>query len=280
MAKCLSLGSGSMGLFIELGVLSKLRVDQLEEISGASAGALLAFLFIVTRGDIPKMLDFALNAPIKQMMMPNIRSLLKDYGLIPQAKIRAVFADCVAKFLNGRQDITFVHLYELFPIKLHVTAYCVELQKTCYFSVDTTPDVLLVDALTASMAIPLLVSTVKIDGWTYLDGGVEEEDPCGCFLGRPADEVLRLRVSLQLGTAPVVKDYKSYLVNIVNSLLKMRYKYQDFPSIEVASPPGIDINDFGLGNEDKLRLFLAGHNTCMPSSVLLTPPVAPPSSSE
>jgi predicted acylesterase/phospholipase RssA len=279
MVKCLSIGAGSMGLFIELGILSKLKLDRLEEISGASAGAILAFLFIVTKGDIPKMLDFALNAPVKQMMTLSIRSLLKDYGLIPQQKIRAVFAGCTAQFLSGRQDITFAQLYELFPIKLHVTAYCVERQKTCYFSVDTTPDVQLVDALTASMAIPILVSTVKIDGWTYMDGGVEEEDPCACFLGRPADEVLRLRVGFESSPVPVVKDYKSYLINIIMSLLKMRYKYHDFPSIEAISP-GIDIHDFALGNEDKIRLFLAGHNTCMPSSVLLIQPVAPPSSSE
>ena len=61
MVRCIAIGPGAMGFFLYLGVLSKLkqtgRLEDLEEISGASAGGLLAFLFLATKGDLSKVLD-------------------------------------------------------------------------------------------------------------------------------------------------------------------------------------------------------------------------------
>jgi predicted acylesterase/phospholipase RssA len=263
MIKCLSLGPGSMGFFLELGILSKLDLDSLEEISGSSAGALLAFFFLVTRGDFPKILDYALKAPLKQIMTLNVRSLLTNYGMIPLQKIRDQLHDATRTFL-GKSDVTFQELYDFWPIKLHVAGYCVDLQKTQYFSVDTTPGMKLVDALCASVAVPLLVSTVVLDGWTYIDGGVEEEDPCACYLGRPSEDVLKVRVTLLPGVTPV-RDYKSYLMNMLSSLMKMRYRYPEFRAVEIGCD-GVDLHDFCMSSETKLKLFLAGHAHKIPDS--------------
>jgi predicted acylesterase/phospholipase RssA len=261
--KYLSLGSGSMGFFIELGVLSKLDMSLVEEISGASAGALLASLFMLARGDCPKILDYALTVPLKQMMSLNIKSLLTTYGLVSQTNIRLAFVNAIQTFMN-KDDVTFRELYEHYPKKLHVTAYCIELQRTQYFSVDTTPDESVVDVLCASMAIPFLVSAVKIGPWTFIDGAVEEHDPCACFLERPKEDVLRVCVSWS-ETSSVVKDYKSYLLNVLKAVLKMRHKYSEFRKIDVTSP-GIDLHDFGLSNEDKLKLVMAGHGHKFPDA--------------
>jgi len=63
-----------MGFYIYLGVLSRLKLKDLEEVSGASAGALLLFLFLATKGDSPAMLDHAVKIPVKQLMKPNIKN--------------------------------------------------------------------------------------------------------------------------------------------------------------------------------------------------------------
>jgi predicted acylesterase/phospholipase RssA len=107
----------------------------------------------MTRGDTTKVLDYALEVPVKNIMKPNIKSLLSTYGLIPASKIRKVFSDACTRF-TGHPDMTFRELYEYFPVKLHVSAYNVQFMKTDYFSVDTTPTMSVLDAVCSSIAIP------------------------------------------------------------------------------------------------------------------------------
>lgn len=245
-----------MGFFMYLGVLSRFKreghLDDLEAISGASAGALLGFLFCVTKGDPTKVLDFSLNVPVKQIMKPNIKCLLKDYGLISYTKIRKVLADACRSFI-GKDDVTFQELYDVFPTKLYISAYCVDFMKTVYFSIETTPTMSVLDAVCASVAIPFLFSSVKLkDGWNYIDGGAAEVIPGGPFLGQEA-----FALKLAWNRLEKVKDLKTYAIGILYSTMKLRHVY-DFPSIDLELP-GDDMFDFGASNDAKLKMFLKGY---------------------
>jgi len=245
-----------MGFFMYLGVISKLKregqLDDLEAISGASAGALLGFLFCMTKGDPTKVLDFALSVPLNHIMKPNIKSLLKNYGLIPYTKIRKVFVGACQTF-TGKDDVTFQELYDLYPVKLHVSAYCVDFMKTVYFSVDTTPSMSVLDAVCASVAIPFLFSSVKLkDGWNYIDGGAAESVPGGPFLGQEA-----LAMKLAWNRLEKVKDLKTYAISILYSTMKLRHMY-DFPLMDL-DLQGEDMFDFGASNDSKLKMFLRGY---------------------
>jgi hypothetical protein len=255
--KNLVIGPGAMGFFMYLGVVSRLKregqLDDLEAISGASAGALIGFLFCITKGDPTKVLDFALNVPLKQIMKPNIKCLLKNYGLIPHTKVRKVLTDACNYFI-GKEDVTFQELYELYPIKFHASAYCVDFMKTVYFSVDTTPSMSVLDAVCASVAVPFLFSSVKLkDGWNYIDGGAAEFVPGSPFLGQ--NSVLAMK--LAWNRLPEVKDLKSYAASILYSTMKLRHVY-DFPSMDLELH-GEDVFDFGASNDAKLKMFLKGY---------------------
>ena len=244
-----------MGFFVYLGVISRFKregqLDDLEAVSGASAGALLGFLFCLTKGDPTKVLDFALNVPVKQIMKPNIKCLLKDYGLIPHTKIRKVLASACRSFIE-KDDVTFQELYELYPIKLYVSAYCVDFMKTVYFSIETTPTMSVLDAVCASIAIPFLFSSVKLkDGWNYIDGGSAESTPGGPFLGQEA-----FALKLAWNRLEKVKDIKTYALSILYSTMKLRHAY-DFPLLDLELP-GDDMFDFGASNDSKLKMFLKG----------------------
>jgi predicted acylesterase/phospholipase RssA len=254
--KNLIIGPGAMGFFIYLGVISRFKregqLDDLEAISGASAGALLGFLFCVTKGDPTKVLDFALNVPVKHIMKPNIKCLLKDYGLIPHTKIRKVLVDACRSFIE-KDDVTFQELYELYPIKFYVSAYCVDFMKTVYFSVETTPTMSVLDAVCASIAIPFLFSSVKLkDGWNYIDGGAAEVIPGGPFLGQEA-----FALKLAWNRLEKVKDLKTYALSILYSTMKLRHAY-DFPLLDLELP-GDDVFDFSASNDAKLKMFLKGY---------------------
>ena len=256
MVRCIAIGPGAMGFFLYLGVLSKLkqtgRLEDLEEISGASAGGLLAFLFLATKGDLSKVLDYSLTVPVKQIMKPNLKNFMKSYGLVPPTKIRKVLSEACTKFI-GQPDVTFEELYAWHPIKFHVSAYCVDLMKTNYFSVDSTPKLSVLDVVSATIAIPFLFSTVKIDEWTYIDGGAAETTPSGPFLGRKG-EVLAMKIAL---SRPVpVSDLKSYALSILNSTIKLRAVYE-VPTLDIDVSDS-DVFDFGASNDGKLRMFMKG----------------------
>lgn len=258
MVKYLAIGPGAMGYFTFLGALTKLkqtgRLDELEEISGASAGALLAFVFALAKGDTTKVLDYTLTVPIKQLMKPNIKSLLKDWGLISISKLYKFFSDMVEQY-TGKRTVTFKELYEWYPIKIHVSSYCVNTCKTVYFSVDSTPHMNVVDACAASIAIPFIISSSKLnDGWHYIDGAVAEAVPGGPFLARPREEVLV--IALEWTNLPEIKDIKSYALALVTTQMRSRATY-DFPVIWVDTGD-LDIYDFSANQEQKLKLFMKG----------------------
>ena len=253
--KNLIIGPGAMGFFLYLGVISKLKreaqLEDLEAISGASAGGLLGFLFCATKGDPTKVLDFALTVPVKQIMKPNIRCLIKDYGIIPYTKVRKVLVDACKAFI-GKDDVTFQELYDRYPVKLHISAYCVDFMKTVYFSVDSAPTMSVLDAVCATIAIPFLFSSVKLkDGWNYIDGGSAEVIPGGPFLGQDA-----FAMKLAWSRLEKVKDLKSYALSILYSTMKLRHTY-DFPLIDI-DVQGDDIYDFSASNDAKLKMFLKG----------------------
>lgn len=252
MVKHLVIGPGAMGFFIFLGTIAHLKkvghLHNLEEISGASAGALLGLMFCFTKGDTTKILDYALEVPVKNIMKPNIKSLMTNYGLVPSSKIRKVFSGACSRFTD-RPDMTFQDLFDYFPVKLHVSAYNVQFMKTDYFSVDTTPSMSVLDAVCSSIAIPFLIANTN----GYIDGGAAEVVPGGPFLGR--EDVLAL--CLEWGRPMEIKDLKSYTMSILSSTMKLRSTYNDFRTLSIASGDE-NVYDFGASNETKLRMFLKG----------------------
>jgi len=252
--KNIIIGPGAMGFFMFLGFMARLKKDghleDLEELSGASAGALLGFLYCLSRGDPTRVLDYSLQVPVKSIMKPNIKSLTTNYGLVPTSKVRKVLSEACMHFIQ-KDNITFRELHDYFPVKLHVSSYCVDYMKTVYFSADTTPNESVLDAVCASIAIPFLFSSVKMGGANYIDGGAAETVPGAPFLGR--QDVFSIRFAWGMPTK--VRDLKTYAISILYATMNLRAKY-DYEGVALDADP--EIFDFGASNEGKLRMFLKG----------------------
>jgi NTE family protein len=256
MVKNLVIGPGAMGYFMYLGVLSKLKQDgqlnDIEEISGASAGGLVSFAYIISKGNIPEVLDYSMNIPVGTILKPNIKNLLTNYGLVASKKNRKILSEMCKKF-TGKNDITFKELYEWNPVKLHIPAYCVDFMKTVYFNIDSAPDMSVLDAVSATIAVPFLFAPVKLgDGYNYVDGATAEAIPAGPFIGRC--DTLALRIAW--GRLSEVKDLKSYALSVLFSTMKMRHVYA-VPTHDINIPDD-DIYDFNASNESKLKMFMIG----------------------
>ena len=217
MVKHLVIGPGAMGYFMYLGVLTKLKQEgqlgELEEISGSSAGGMVAFTYLLSKGNIPAILDYSLTVPVGDIMKPNIKSLLNNYGLVSSKKVRKIIAELCKKFI-GKDDITFKELYEMNPIKLHISAYCVDFMKTIYFNIDSSPNMSVLDAISATIAVPFLFAPVKLsDGYNYVDGAMVETTASSPFVDR--SDTLALRIAW--GRLSDVKDLKRYALSILFS---------------------------------------------------------------
>jgi predicted acylesterase/phospholipase RssA len=257
--KYLAIGPGAMGYFMYLGALSRLHMDgkleDLEEMSGASAGTMVAFMYLLSGRDIQQVLEYSLRAPIKELMKPNIKTLLKDYGLVPIRKMRRLAEDACMHFTN-QKDISFSELYSKIKIKLHVSAFCVDLMRTEYFSVDRTPEMSVLDAVCMSICVPLLFSAVKHNGWHYVDGGSAEAIPCAPFIQYPPSDILGMK--LAWSKVNKIKDLKSYGLSVMYSVLSMRASYA-VPLLDIQTEEN-DVFDFGAGDDGKLKMFILGQS--------------------
>lgn len=263
--KHLAIGPGAMTYFAFLGALGALRdcqeLDNLEEISGASAGGLLAFFYIVAEGNIKTILDYSLEIPIHTIMKPNLRLFLKHFGLVSHKKIRNVLVDIVRVFFS-QEDLTFEQLHTFRPTMptLHISAYCVNLRRTEYFSRDTSPNMSIIDALCMTIAVPFLFASVERDEHRYIDGGTMEETPAAVFVGKNDVKIMRSVWSnedLYYSTT----NLKSYVTSILYTTMHLRHKYT-FPKIDVDMSK-FQLFDFEVSTETKLKLFSFGYHSTL-----------------
>ncbi|KAJ3170014.1 hypothetical protein HDU87_000480 [Geranomyces variabilis] len=134
----------------------------LETIVGSSAGAIVGALYAV--GLSPKTI---LNALLsldrgKVFRFDNADSFLEDFGLDDGKYFMAHMADI---YLRNNTDprITFRDVYKRYKKRLIVTGTNTSAHKPEYFSMDTAPDMRVLDAVRISMSIPLLFTAVRMD---------------------------------------------------------------------------------------------------------------------
>jgi predicted acylesterase/phospholipase RssA len=255
----LVIGPGAMAYFGFLGALSALKdkgaLNELEAVSGSSAGGILGFMYILAKGDTKRIFDFSLKVPIKKLMKPNIKTLLKSFGLVSTKKLYNYFQETVSEFIPGQSDITFKELYDHWNIKLYIPSCCLNLYTTHYFSVDHSPDMSVLRAICMTIAVPFLIESVEYNNLRYIDGSVLETTPCSPFIGQENVQVVCVD---DWSLETIVPDLKTYAVGIINSAMGLRHKYPQFPSMMVSVPADI-MFDFGSSTESKVKLFTSGY---------------------
>lgn len=250
--KRLIIGPGSMIIYAFIGVMKYLQdegvLETLEEISCSSAGALVGFMYVFFKGDVSKMLDTSLEAPLDTIAKPDIKSLLTKFGLIDADRFEKYMTKIVGQ-------ITFKELYEMNPIKLHIPTCDIMSNKTIYMSVDTTPDMKVAHAVRRSMAVPVIMTPVSR---RYVDGSVKEFSPFAPFLGKSDVLEIRYRCENSYNAKPL--NFFQFLYSVVFTLISNRQEYTDFPRIDVYADPDFQLFNFSMGLDQKLRLYTDGYH--------------------
>ena len=224
----LVLSGGGLAGFCYMGALSYLqsRNCQPKHISGTSIGAFFGFLFS---------LDVSMVEIKSYMMEWSTQEAMCSFGDLESAlleivdscglDIRSRFETPMRHFLkqtSGQDDITFMELTKLRGISLTVCATSITNGVKTYFSVDTSPNVSVIEAVLASMAVPMLAKPVTIGDQVYVDGGLCDNFPIDPFIGTTphplTDHILGLIIEHRPPTNPApTENLFSYMMAIAQT---------------------------------------------------------------
>ena len=148
MYKYLAIQGAGMGIYAYIGwmIQNKESIITLDEVSGSSAGAIIA-LFWGLEWDPQRMLEASLSIDLKKASECSISNLFSSYGCMNYTLIRESILNVIGV------DPTFKDLKR----KIHIAAYCLNKRTTHMFSVDSHPEMSVIDAVLMSLSIPLVI---------------------------------------------------------------------------------------------------------------------------
>lgn len=247
--KYLVLGPASMAIFSLIGCL-KARESQLadvEEISGSSAGAILA-LFLALGMSVDEILEISLDLDIPNFVKIRLGSFFSKFGFVSMSPIRKKLVEVCGC------DPTFGEL----DMKIHISAFCLNTNETEYFSRDTHPDMKVIDAVCMSMAVPLIFACGKYDDKTYVDGGTQEQYPINPFLDKKPHEVSCMKIKMDRIYQESIETPKQYVECLVRSSLKNRIEYNIPVEVIDINVRDTNVFNFNMSYEEKVKLYNIG----------------------
>ena len=248
-----------MGFFAMLGVLQVLedngKLSNVHEISGASAGSMIGlFLSIKNPYKVKDILETTLSIDVPTYTKLNLQTFLNNFGFVPHEPIK----ELLIELCRGKNP-TFKQLKK----KLIVSACCLNTQKTEYFSVDTHPNMCVIDAVCMSMTVPFLFETIKHNNFTYLDGGTCEIVPTMSFINKDPSEVVVLRLQINKVCIPEIKSIRDFIGGLIQLAVNNRTMEKTCYKEICIDLGTMNIFDFLMDLEGKLKLYLLGHQTTL-----------------
>lgn len=231
-------GGGMVGISY-LGViryLQEIGIDkEIREVSGTSMGAFFAFLFAmrISEGELEEYFkDFFKQDENISYPLQGFLSIMDTYGIDDGER----FTKPLRHFANIKygwksKTMTFREFVKKIGINIIICATNLNTQKATYFSVNTTPDICVFEAIKASMCVPLLVKPVLINKELYIDGGTCDNIPIIGFENIPSNKILIINAAatsiVKQGTK--IDNFFIYLetllqvvLNTANDIVKMK----------------------------------------------------------
>ena len=148
-----------------------LDLNKINKYVGTSVGAILCFLFCIDYSPY-ELITYGNNFDFKNIDLDlDLNLFLTNFGFNDgKCYIELVSTLFERKF--KLTNINFNDLYILTKKKLFIIGTNFTLGKEEIFSCETTPTMLILDALRISISIPLVLTPIKYNNHYYVDGGV------------------------------------------------------------------------------------------------------------
>ena len=168
-------GGGPIG-FVEYGALKYLTeknyiiYENIKSIYAVSVGAILGLIYLLNL-DWLWVDDFIIKRPWNKLITMSYINLLYEKGIIT----RAIVANALEPLFltkNIPLNITLLDFYNLTKIEFNIYACSFTNLEQKKFNHINSPNVMLVDALYVSFAVPFIFSPLYIGDCLYLDGAI------------------------------------------------------------------------------------------------------------
>lgn len=266
--KWLVFAGGGMRGVAYVGALDVLKkrgsLGSIRGVAGVSIGSLIAFLYAIGY-DIDEMRQIAFDIDFNTLQHVDedtVFSVLENYGIDDGAGIRAFLGNLLVS-RGFKPSATFADLKSTGKIALRVYACRIRDGATVEFSSRTSPSTSIVDALCASMAVPLYFVPVCIGDDIYVDGGTTNNYPIDCF--SLAEQHVSLgfvfKKDVSGGYNVIHNDFLNYGKQLIKIMGIDRYKSQlkRFEHQTVVIDCGsMDLLDFTMNRESKEDLMYIG----------------------
>lgn len=188
----LVLSGGGMAALCYFGALRFLEVEQclksVKNIASTSMGSIFAVALAlkIPLTDLEhQLLEVIQDCSKNELRYPNLVSCINKLG----AEDVRRYVDVLRPYTK---NLTFLELSKRSGINLVICATQIPSMEPVFFSVDSSPNVLVYDALRASVSIPWIFEPVVIGDSMYVDGGVTANVPYEPFEGVPPSSVIVL----------------------------------------------------------------------------------------
>jgi len=167
-------GGGTKGLAI-LGALHYIDqhkgLDNIKEYWGTSIGSVISLLLLVGYTPFEAFHEFFTQQQFTDTNSLDIQNIIDESAFCPIE----LFGDKVRYFIEKKigkdVDPTFSDLYKKFNKKINIIGANTDTMRGECFSVETHPDMKVIDAIEISCDLPYIFTKKKYNNATYVDGG-------------------------------------------------------------------------------------------------------------
>ena len=170
-----------------LGILRYLYFYDLDKhiknAAGTSMGSFfcLAFALKIPIDELEAMIKrLIVNPEVITVSSNKLLNLFSDLGF-NDSKLYLSEIKNYIKNKYSMDDITFIELSKMTGVNVYVSTTKINDGSNFIFNVNDTPDVSVLDAVAASMCIPILSKPINIDGYYYVDGCITNNLPYEIF---------------------------------------------------------------------------------------------------
>lgn len=197
----------------------------IRDVAGTSMGAFfaLAYALKIPIEKLEELLHKTIkNENITRIYPNNFINLINNYGLKNSLEYLTELREYI-KEVYKQDDLTFLELSKKTGINLYVSTTEVNTGTNIIFNVDDYPNVSVLDAVSASMALPILSVPVIINNRYYIDGYLTNNFPIEVFSHINDDFVMGVGVNTRDEKyINIIKDELS-LAEYYTNIFKMMY---------------------------------------------------------
>jgi len=253
-------GLAYVGVFLELEKLGFLK--NLNEVLGVSCGALFGFAYTLgyspnELNEFVELFDFSL---IQNIEPETALQYFYSYGIDNGYNLERLL-ESILKNKGFSKNITFIDHYN--KTKMYFRCFATNILNCKYheFSYKITPNVLLIDALIASMSIPGYFIPKVIENNMYSDGGIINNFPLDLIKHKDIHTTLGFTFSedhTNINTIKNVVEFFSqiYACTYLNRKQQILTRYKE--NIIIIGCGDYPLWNFNAPKEDRLELIAIG----------------------